>query len=142
MNPDLSWLIGDTIERVEYDEQTQEWVFAIGQCSVLRIECLWRITNGRKLLVARGDHGQQYGLTAPIDAASKAMGILAERRIVDVVLAEVSPDLSIELDGAIKLRTFADSTGYEAWALMGPSGTVLIGQGGGNIILYPGDPIA
>ena len=140
MNPDLSWLIGETIERVEHDEQTQLWYFAIGEHSSFRVGCLWRITNGGRLLITSSDHGHIYGLPAPIDAASKAMEILAERKIVSVGLGEVSPDLSIELDGAIKLRAIADSTGYEAWILSAPSGTQIIAQGGGNIVLYQGDP--
>lgn len=142
MNTDLSWLIGDTIEQVAYDGQTQDWFFSMGKQSVLRVSCLWRITSARKLLITSGDHGHWYGLAAPLDAAAKAMGFLAERRIVNVVLEEVSPDLSIELEGAIQLRTFADSTGYEAWDLTRPSGTRFIAQGGGNIVLYPDDPTA
>ncbi len=139
MKPDLNWLVGSVVERVEYDEQCRRWNFAIGEQTFLAVECHWQIITGDHVSLASGDHGQIYGRASSIDAAVEAMNLLAGRKIERVSFDEMSADLTIELEGAAAIRTFNDSTGFEAWHLIGPQGTRLIAQGGGNIVVFPGE---
>ena len=133
MNVDLGWLVGSGVERVTYDE-TLQWLFTMTGQASLTVSCPWQILAEDCVALASGDHGQQYGLPSPIDAAAKATALLATRKIERARPHQVTADLTIELEGDITLRTFNDSSGYEAWHLVGLQGAEFIAQGGGNIV--------
>jgi len=65
------------------------------------------------------------------------MSIFTGRKIERIILDEASADLTIDFSGAVRMRTFNDSTGFEAWNLVWPDGTMLVAQGGGNVIVFP-----
>ena len=136
MEPDLNWLIGSIIEKVRYDDQTQRWLFTISGQATLYVNCPWKLVSGAKVSLASRDHGQQYGLAYPIDATVKAMELMAGRKIGSVVPDKVTSDLTIKLEGDVILRTFNDSSGFEAWQLVGPQGAEFIAQGNGNIVVF------
>lgn len=140
MNPDIDWLVGDVVTNVTYDDQTQQWHLALSGDVRLSIECQWQIIAKGHVALASGDHGQRYGLPAPIDAVAGAMDLLAGRAIGRVLVDQASADLRIEFAGAVEIRTFNDSSGYEGWNLgaprRGPKGMLYVAQGGGNIEVF------
>jgi hypothetical protein len=135
MEPDLKWIIGSIIEQVEYDDQTQRWIFTVAGRSILYVNCPWKLISAATVSLASGDHGQQYGLAHPIDVAVKAMDFLAGRKIKSIVSDKVTSDLTINFEGDVILCTFSDSSGFEAWQLIGPQGAEFIAQGNGNIVV-------
>jgi hypothetical protein len=137
MKPSLDWLLRHVVEGVTYSDESQQWFLVISDSVYLSIECPWQILTEQGVVLASGDHGQQYGLPAPIDASVRAKELLAGRAIRRVSLDEVSADLHIEFDGPLTIRTFNDSSGYEGWNLTGPQGERYIAQGGGNVVFLP-----
>jgi len=136
MKVDLKWIIGSGVESVTYDEQAFRWLFTIDAQISLVVTCPWQILAEDCVALASGDHDQQYGQPAPIDAAAKATALLATRKIVRACPDQLTADLTIELEGEVVLRTFNDSSGFEAWHLVGAQGEQFIAQGGGNIVTF------
>lgn len=93
----------------------------------------WPMLAEGRVAVAGGDHGQQYGLPAPVDARAQATLLLGGRQVRGVSLAEGSSELEIRWEGGVALRTFNDSSGYEGWDLCGPGGGRWVCQGGGAV---------
>lgn len=118
MKPDLSQFIGQVVEAVTFDQESQGWWFGLRGHGGLRVDCPWQILAEGRLARASGDHQQQYGLPAPIDAADDATQLLRGRRIEAISVDSASADLSLRMDGAVTLRALMDSTGYEAWHLI------------------------
>ena len=139
MKPNLDWLLRHVVERVSYNDESQQWFLVISDDIYLSVECPWQILTEQRVVLASGDHGQKYGLPAPIDASAKAMELLAGQAIRRISVDEVSADLYIEFDDAVTMRTFNDSSGYEAWNLTGPHGDRYIAQGGGNVVFLPAE---
>jgi hypothetical protein len=129
-------MIGLVIEKVAYDVESQQWIFNMTNGATLCLYCPWQVISNARVSLASGDHGQQYGLSSPIDAAVNALGLLGGRRIESIIPDELSADLLVRLEGDILLRTFNDSSGCEAWQLNGNMGMSIIGQGGGNIVVF------
>jgi|ERR671918_467730 hypothetical protein len=105
--------------------------FQFGPAS-LAVDCLWRvIADGRIRLTSR-DHGQQFGLPAPVDACADALTLLQGRLVINVRLVEGSADLVLEFEGGRRLEILTDSSGYEPWNLHAP-GVHLVAPGGGGV---------
>ena len=137
MNTTLDWLVGRVVTDVSLDDQGQQWLLVFGDDSRLSLACPWQIIAKGRVSLASGDHGQQYGLPAPIDASARATELLGGRAIEKVSVDQASADLRIEFAGAVQIRTFNDSSGYEAWTLTGPKGDLYVAQGGGNVVILP-----
>ena len=136
MSPDLDWLVGHAVTRVNHDDETQRWLLVLSDDIQMSLACPWQIIAEGRVSLASGDHGQQYGLPEPIDAPARAMELLAGRAIRQVSLEQASADLCIEFEGAVRMRTFNDSSGFEAWNLTGSQGALYVAQGGGNIEVF------
>jgi hypothetical protein len=126
----IECLKGKICTRV-YEHYPQNFTFEFGDAS-LAVDCLWRIkVDGRVALTSR-DHGQQFGLPAPVDAPADASSRLKGRRVLEARLDENSADLTLEFDGGQRLEVLTDSSGYEPWNLHAP-GVRLVALGGGGI---------
>jgi hypothetical protein len=125
-------LLGRLCIEVLKDDETQEWVFAFDGLIALRAICPWRIIAGQRLVYGYEDHGQQFGLPAPIDGRTCAGGLLSGRPICGIHTRDVSGDLSIEFDGGTWLELFNSSGGYEGWQCS-TKDISFIGMGGGSI---------
>lgn len=134
MHQDMSWVIGKYVQNVL--AEGHRWTFRMTDGASLSVETHWQIVAEGHLRLASGDHGQQYGLDAPIDAARSAVDLLANRKIVAAVADPATADLRIDFDDAVSLRTFNDSSGFEAWQFTLPNGKLIVAQGGGNIVAY------
>jgi hypothetical protein len=126
----VEWLIGRTCARV-YEHYPHNFSFEFGP-GVLAVDCLWRVVSGGRLVLTSQDHGQQYGLPAPVDAYSVAASLLQERSVTVARLREETADLVLEFGGGILLEILADSSGYEPWNLTGP-GVHCVALGGGGL---------
>lgn len=141
MTEELAWMIGLLFGGAELDEQSGQWWFPLGDGRGLAVSCPWQIIAAGRVALASGDHGQQYGLSAPIDGPAKATQLLVGRNVESVSFAAGSSELEVCLQGDAALRTFNDSSGYEGWDLSGPGEARWICQGGGNVVrLVDGEP--
>lgn len=126
----IGWLIGRACSRVsvQYPGNT---TFDFGG-GILQVDCLWRLVLGGRLRWTSGDHGHQYGLPAPVDAAAEAQKLLLGRRVVSSRWREGTSDLFVRFEGDVELEVIANSAGYEPWNLHAPR-VFLVAIGGGGI---------
>jgi len=103
---------------------------------VASIYCAWRLVRHGRLVRAHSDHGQQFGLPAPVDVAHDASELLRERPITGGRIDPVLGDFVLEFEGDLRLEVFNDSSGYEGWLLSGPNGTTLVAISGGEVSSY------
>jgi hypothetical protein len=126
----IEWLIGRTCVRVcEHYPHNFSFEFEPG---VLAVDCLWRVVAGGRLARTSQDHGQQYGLPAPLDAYAEAASLLRGRRVTATRLREETADLVLDFEGGVSLEVLSDSSGYEPWKLTAP-GVHLVALGGGGL---------
>ena len=130
----VEWLVGQVCTRVhEHYTGNFTFEFSDGRAAV---DCAWRIVRDGRLALAHSDHGQQFGLPAPVDAVRQAMALLAGRPIrggrIDMALG----DVVLEFEGGVRLDVFNDSSGYEGWNMSGPNGTSLVAASGGEVRSY------
>src|SRR5580698_10914348 len=88
---DLSWLIGRVVNEVSFHEPTT-WMFGFGLKTAINVECLWRIIKQGHVFLTSQDHGQQFGLPAPVDATARCSELFPERRVVAAQLREFTAD--------------------------------------------------
>ena len=132
---DLSWMAGRAVREVTTFAGGC-WRFAFEQWEYIQTYCLWRIVRDNRVILTSEDHGQQFGLPAPIDAGSKAMEEFASATVRAVVLREVMGDMLVEFENGLRLEIISTSAGYEAWEVIGPRECV-ISASGGQIVTYP-----
>jgi hypothetical protein len=127
---DLNWLVGRTVCGVSYEAT---WWFDFGSKNVIGVGCLWRIIEHERVILTSQDHGQKFGLPAPVDAVAKCTDLFSKRRVAAVHLRDATADLAIKFTDDLRLEIIPDSSGYESWQLTDPSGTSYVAQGGGQI---------
>jgi Family of unknown function (DUF6188) len=132
---DFSCMVGRVITGVQHIEPSQ-WSFAVEPSLSVGVECPWRILDAGRIAISSEDHLQQYGLPAPLDAASIATNLLASRSITRVEVRERTADLLLEFEGDLRLEVVPFSTGYESWNIFGPSGFHVVAQGGGQLCIW------
>jgi hypothetical protein len=133
---DLSWLVGRKCTEVVLLEP-YSWRFFFGKGPQIAIEGgFWRLVVNGRVVRTSGDHGQQFGLPAPVDARQHATALLSDVLVVGVELRQATADLLIEFTGGVGLEIIADSTGYESWELFAPDGRCYVAQGGGQICAW------
>lgn len=125
-------MVGRIVREVAYFDFGM-WRFLFEKLEFIQTGCLWRIVRDNGVILTSEDHGQQFGLPAPIDAGSKAMEELASATIRAVVLREATADLLIEFEKGLRLEIIPMSSGYEAWEVNGPGRVCFVAQGGGQI---------
>ncbi len=129
----VEWLIGRSCTRV-YEHYPGNFSFEFGP-GVVRVDCLWRIVAGGRLVRTSRDHSQQFGLPAPVDAYADAVSLLGGRCVTAARFRAEAADLLVELEGGLLLEVLSDSSGYEPWQLEAP-GIHLVAIGGGGVADY------
>ena len=126
-------LVGRKLSGVQKCEYS--WAFVFGDSATLTAECPWRIlTNG--IAFTNRDHGQQFGLPAPLDGEREATRLLSNK-VEQACIREDTGDLLIQFAGGVSLEILNLSFGYEAWQLCSPGRhTLLVAQGGGNVVVF------
>lgn len=123
-----------TVEAVEQWEALPCVVQLSGGYRV-QIESLWRLLSGQVLTLTSRDDGQLFGRSSPVRAIPELAAHLAGRRLSTVHVTSGTADLTLVF-GTLELQVVSDSSGYEAWQIEGPQGTVAVGQGGGNVAVF------
>jgi hypothetical protein len=82
----------------------------------------WRIVKGDRAGVSSFDHGQKYGLPAPIDALQQLEKELQGKRVTDALFDNRTGDLYLGFEEDVEFRVF-NFTGYEVWEIHFPDGT-------------------
>lgn len=123
---DISLLLGKRLDQVDKDDFS--WGFTFSGGLNLRVECLWRLLVSGKVVITSEDHGQQFGLPAPVDC----VGELRRIEGVSVTSAKVragTVDIALDFGDIATLEVIGTSAGYEAWVLSGPD-ILIVGQPG------------
>lgn len=110
-----------------YDEPASNPIYAVGtrarwsDGTELRSQ-FWRLTEHGRTLISVFDHGQRYGLAAPIDAFVVVRERLVGRPLESVRAEPGTADLVFAFPDGLALRVF-NFTAYEIWELSFPDGT-------------------
>ena len=131
---DVSWLQGERCTAVEHSAPG-EFLFHFGAAG-LRLSCAWRLRQDGRIILAHADHGQRFGLPAPVDVPAAALAHLAGRVIVGGRIEDHVGDIILEFSEGCRLEVFNDSSGYEGWSMTAPDGTQLIAASGGEVSSY------
>ena len=130
---ELDWLIGNrfqTLVRREYD-----WVLVFDKDASITITCLWRLCENGRIRRTSEDHGHQFGLNSPIDAAAEVNQLLAEDTVRAISLDKSTLDLDFHFQSGYLFQIIPNSAGYEAWNLTGPCKQI-IAIGGGELAIF------
>jgi hypothetical protein len=82
----------------------------------------WRVIKNGRASISSFDHGQQYGLPAPIDAVEFLAKELQGQLVTDARHDEETGDLLFWFTNNVKWQIF-NVTGYEIWEIGFPDGT-------------------
>lgn len=129
-----SQLVGRQVEAVEQGENCPCVVRFAGGYR-LQIDSLWRLLSSNTLVRTSLDEGQTFGHTEPVRAMSELSRELIGQTLDSFQVSPGTADLTLDF-GKQTLEVVSDSSGYEAWQVEGPAGTVAIGQGGGNVAVW------
>jgi hypothetical protein len=96
----------------------------------LNLTCPWRIVKGHALILAVSDHGQEFGLPAPIDVFEKTLEYIGADAVESVKIDAETADLGFRFNGGKRIDTFNDSSGYEGWNYDDRTGVLRVVMGG------------
>jgi len=129
---DLNWMIGKKVSKMVFNEPSR-WNVYFNDKVYICIECLWRIIKNNRVVLTGFDHGQQFGLPAPVDAIAKASELLSDKKISSVQIKEMTADITIDFFSELRLEVIPLSGGYESWQIYAPNGVSYYAQGGGQL---------
>jgi hypothetical protein len=115
-----------SVEKKDYS-----WFFVFTNEISMVTESPWRFLNTDRIIVTSEDHGHQFGLPAPVDAAARVLAGVSDNVVVATSISQPAADLIIDF-GDHQLEFLQMSSGYEAWRLY-VHGDETICTGGGDI---------
>lgn len=122
-------LSGAHLRQVELLDHT--WFFRFDNDVVIGTETYWRVLANGRIAVAECDHGHQFGLPAPVDAAREARRRL-NGPVTSASVDERTGDLRVSFADQAALELFNTSAGYEGWHLTSATGE-FVAVGGGEV---------
>ncbi len=137
--PSISAFPGSILGRAcVVERRDNDWVFALGDNAidgcVITAASWWRLIGQGRIIHAVKDDGHQFGLPAPVDVMQETNQFLDNRAVTDVVMDPISSDLTLALEGDVRLQILVSSGGYESWQAHfrtdGRDVTVIAGGGG------------
>jgi hypothetical protein len=131
-------LVGQTLRSVE--KKDYSWFFVFADDISIVTESPWRFLSEDRIIVTSEDHGNQFGLPAPVDAAERVLAGVSRKAVVTASITRPTADLIIYFDGHWHLQFLQMSCGYESWRLY-IRGNETICTGGGDIAYSP-TPVA
>lgn len=111
--------------------------FRLSREGVIGVERLWRLVHDGRIAVTGEDHGQQFGLPAPVDAIARVTSLLADAAIERVEIRHGTADLIVHFDLPFRLEIISTSFGYESWQIAASDGRSVIAAGGGQLCHAP-----
>jgi len=127
-------LVGRQLLSLERKDYT--WFFGFDGSVSLATESPWRFIQQGRIVVSAEDHGQQFGLPAPVDAAREVLLRAAGFTVEAASVVTESGDLIIQFPGRVCLQLLQLSSGYESWRLSADGGESIC-MGGGGIAHFP-----
>lgn len=113
MIPNLEWMIGLSIVAVEKKDYT--WFFRLNDgAAIAATDSPWRLVTPKGIAITSEDHGHQFDLPNPVDAAEIVKPQALGRKIDNCEVDEKTGDLTLHM-GSISLTVPCLSSGYEAW---------------------------
>ena len=125
---DLSWLVGRSVSSCSFSAP-DFWMIALSGGGHVSTQSIWRLLTVGGMPVCSEDHGQQFGLPAPVDAAASAMSELSTAVIIEASINSSAPDLLLRFESGRALEVLATSTGFECWQVCSPSGLCTVVSG-------------
>jgi hypothetical protein len=116
------------------------WRFEFEDFVTLDARCAGRIISNGRMASGNEDHGQWYGLPAPVDGVTAATQLLSSNSAERITIQKESGDIHLEFDSGTRLEVANYSSGYEGWECFTKSGLDVIGVGGGEIATYSAGP--
>lgn len=119
----LSTLIGATVEIADSGQQPGDAVVRLkfSDGSML-LAHYWRIITQDRATLSSFDHGQKYGLAAPINAIEQLQRILEGNTLDWAQFDQRTGDLTFAFQSGIEFHVF-NFTGYEVWEVRFRDGT-------------------
>jgi hypothetical protein len=78
---------------------------------------MWRLLQDGALVVTDREDGLTYGEPTAIDAEARAQGLLKGRRVLAAMIHPETADLSLALEGRVRLEVISVAARGEAWHL-------------------------
>ena len=130
----LDWLRGRKFPRLEHREY--DWVLVFDDKGVIVISCLWRLLERGHIRRTSSDHGQQFGLPAPVNVADETNRLLQSASIDSVTLKTSTLDIELGFSNGYVFQILPDSSGYESWIAYNNT-SEFIATGGGRLDTIP-----
>ena len=92
------------------------WFFMFTGDISIATESSWRLLNDDGIVVTSEDHGHQFGLPAPVDAAQRVLSAVLGKPVVAASIIRPTSDLSVDFEYT-SLQFLQMSCGYESWRL-------------------------
>ena len=131
---DLQPFVGASVRSVEKVDYS--WFFRFGESLSIVTESPWRLITPERFVVAAEDHGQQFGLPKPVDAAECVTARLGTLVVRSFRIDEPTGDLFLYFEEKLYLQLLQLSAGYESWRASTGLGEVIC-TGGGEIVCIP-----
>jgi hypothetical protein len=125
---DFAWMLGRTVDAYSFYEPCL-WTMTLSGGGSMSTEAIWRVSSLTDLIASSTDHGHQFGLLSPVDAAARAREATSSSAIVGVEVRAAAPDLVMRFANGAVLEVLATSCGYECWQIKGPTGTCTVVDG-------------
>lgn len=78
---------------------------------------IWRLLNDSRIILVSTDHGQQFGLSKPVDAVKELSEALNGHKLTKIKIKKNKADLVLTLTSGFKIDFFISSGGYESYNL-------------------------
>jgi hypothetical protein len=91
-------------ELVSVERRDFDWVFVFGTNVVLIIENQWRLIQNNLIVVTSYDHGQKFGLPAPVDSAQEVLSAVKTLRVQKVSVITDTGDLVVQFSENVYLQ--------------------------------------
>jgi hypothetical protein len=118
-----------SLEKVDWS-----WFFRFDAQHLIVTDAPWRLITPQGIAVADADHGQQFGLAKPVDAASCVFACLPSPAVQSVALDGRTGDLRLNFTEATYIQFLQMSCGHEAWHAHAAGGEIIC-TGGGQTVL-------
>jgi hypothetical protein len=114
---DFAWMLGRTVDAYSFYEPCL-WTMTLSGGGSMSTEAIWRVSSVTDLIASSTDHGHQFGLLSPVDAAARAREATSSSAIVGVEVRAAAPDLVMRFANGAVLYT-ADADGQHPLRLTG-----------------------
>jgi hypothetical protein len=134
MMASINWLKERRFRSLE--RRDCDWVLIFDGNATLVISCLWRLLEEGRIRRTSLDHGQRFGLPAPVDAAAEMNNRLQGALLESVDLDTGTLDIELGLSTGHVFQVLPDSSGYESWTATNET-TQFVATGGGRLDVLP-----